>query len=331
MTKHFIFTTTLLLSFLFAGNLSAHYGAYPGGAEEIYVSLGAGMSSPSTENFAYGSTNGSEMVFDTNYTGGIAGEIAMGYVFPTASESFWKNFRFEASVGYSKSSSESRTGVDSMVDTPVINGAFGASFPSFQSSNELDATIDFLDIDLLIKSDIDTDFLGIILTPLLGLNVVRLEQDFEFKSTPTIASQIDGVTMNENLSSMYYGLRAGTILTIDFNDVFSLFGGGGMVFMQANSDFTGNQTISSSNANYNRTGSISETETETASRTFFLVGASLTTDIGRIEIVGKMDKFDYVPYIKNPTSSTGAVTTRAYIVSEEMTVQSVGLNYTFVF
>lgn len=331
-------SSLILLGLLYVLTLSsahARYGAFTTGAPgDTYVSASLNANTYGTEDFSYGSSNyGSEvMTFETEYSGN-GGEMAVGHVFHTEKNSMWKNFRFEGSFEYNNGSTEV-SHVKTLVVTPPINGSMGANFPTdFQSTNTFTGDITVMDVNLLIKSDIDTNFWGFIFTPMVGLNYMSLEQDYNLSSIPTSSgSSISSMQLNENLKTTYYGLMAGLHMSVVFNDVFSIFAGGGRSFLQANTTFTGTQTISSSDSNYAFSGRISETDSNVAQRTFFALGAFLNSGFGKIGIVGKMDTLSYAPFVGNPHNVYPGATSRAYIDSkEDMSISSVGLNYTYTF
>lgn len=332
-TKKFLILLGLI-SILTCNISWARYGAYTGGgAGDTYISAGANANTFATEDFSYGSINGGSeaMVFETDYSG-TGGELTIGHVFDTPKKSMWKNFRFEGNVEYNHGSTEV-SNVKTLVVTPPINGAFSSSFPSFQSTNTFTGDIDYIDVNLLIKSDIDTNFWGFIFTPMVGVNYTNLEQDYNLSSVPTSSGgSIQSMKLNENLNTTYYGLMAGLHVSVLFNETFSIFFGGGRSFMHANTEFTGTQTITSSDSTYAYSGAISETDSAVAQKTFFAIGAFLDSSIGKIGIIGKMDTLSYAPFISNPNYANQGYTSRAYIdSSEEMTISSVGLNYTYTF
>jgi hypothetical protein len=316
--------------FLFAFssvNCFAFVGASPGDSGSIYGGLGGVSNNYQLQDFVFGTKNsaaGDNMIFTTEHSG-IIPELHFGYVIPTAAESDnFRNFRFEVKAAFGSSNVESNE-FGSAIFIPAING----SLPSVSTGNGtsvLRTDIDIRDIDILLKADIATDFMDMIITPIIGVNILSFDQTYTY----SLSQQFGAVSsaLVESLQTNYYGMKVGVMLTLPMSEFFSFYFGGTASYLQANTDFTGRQTITYSGITpYSFT--VAQTDNQTSTRTQIRLGASLNSEFGQITILASIENLSYVPYINNPTSTQQNITTQARLTTDTLSATSIGAYYTY--
>lgn len=310
----------------------AYYGVAPGDEGDLYVGLGGGFTTFNSRDWIYGArNNGTDALeFETEQSG-VMPEIFGGMIFKSpVKDSLFTKFRIFGSAQTGSSDIQNQN-VATGTTLPNINGAFNWSFPNWQSTNILRSEYEIMNIRAGLATDIAIGQTGLFVVPSASFNYTNLKQTFNFTSTPSVAGLGFGTTIIETLQTTYYGVDLDLTAAYVLNDMFSIHAGAGMSFMQATSDFDGNQTTTGVVTLQTGTGKISQTDNTTSQNTQFHFGAAMHSFFGTFQLIYKIINFQYVPYIENPTSTTVNSFTSAGLGSDKLTQNSIGLNYSYAF